>query len=89
MRTSGRTACICSGNEDDRSDGMSEKRWEYGQIFVRQPDVFGGLPKTGLEMEKMNRAGGEGWEMVGAVPFTLPSGEVRGAFLLFKREIAS
>lgn len=67
---------------------MSEKRWEYGQIFVRQPDVFGGLPKTGLEIEKMNRAGVEGWEMVGTVPFTLPSGEVRGAFILFKREIA-
>ena len=48
----------------------------------------GMLPKTGLEMEKMNRAGGEGWEMVGMVPFTLPSGEVRGAFILFKREIA-
>jgi len=40
-------------------------------------------------MEKLNRAGGEGWEMIGMVPFTLPSGEVRGAFLLFKREIAS
>ncbi|GAB4231294.1 MAG: hypothetical protein OHK0028_06190 [Deltaproteobacteria bacterium] len=67
---------------------MGNTRWEYGQIFVRRPDVFGGLPKTGLEMEKMNRAGGEGWEMVGIFPFTLPSGEVRGAFVLFKREIA-
>jgi len=67
---------------------MNAKRWEYGQIFVRRPEVFGGLPKSGLEVEKLNRAGGEGWEMVGIVPFTLPTGEVRGAFLLLKREIA-
>lgn len=67
---------------------MSRTNWEYGQIFLRSPEVFGGLPKTGLEMEKMNRAGGEGWEVVGIVPFTLPTGEVRGAFVLFKREIA-
>ncbi|MBI5904600.1 MAG: hypothetical protein C4529_03605 [Deltaproteobacteria bacterium] len=67
---------------------MSGTKWEYGQIFLKSPDVFGGLPKTGLEMEKMNRAGGEGWEVVGIVPFTLPTGEVRGAFVLFKREVA-
>jgi len=67
---------------------MTPKHWEYGQIFVRRPEIFGGLPKTGLDMEKLNRAGQEGWEMVGAVPFTLPTGEVRGAFILFKREIA-
>jgi hypothetical protein len=67
---------------------MSATNWEYGQIFLRTPEVFGGLPKTGLEMEKMNRAGGDGWEVVGIVPFTLPSGEVRGAFVLFKREVA-
>jgi hypothetical protein len=67
---------------------MSGKRWEYGQIFVRRPEVFGGLPKSGLEMEKLNRAGAEGWEMVGIVPFTLPTGEVRGAFILLKREVA-
>jgi hypothetical protein len=66
---------------------MSGKRWEYGQIFVRRPEVFGGLPKSGLELEKLNRAGAEGWEMVGIVPFTLPTGEVRGAFILLKREI--
>jgi hypothetical protein len=67
---------------------MNGKRWEYGQIFVRRPEVFGGLPKSGLEMEKLNRAGAEGWEMVGIVPFTLPTGEVRGAFILLKREVA-
>jgi len=67
---------------------MTPKQWEYGQIFVRRPEIFGGLPKTGLEMEKLNRAGQEGWEMVGVVPFTLPTGEVRGAFILFKRETA-
>ena len=66
---------------------MSGKRWEYGQIFVRRPEVFGGLPKSGLELEKLNRAGAEGWEMVGIVPFTLPTGEIRGAFILLKREI--
>jgi len=66
---------------------MSGKRWEYGQIFVRRPEVFGGLPKSGLELEKLNRAGAEGWEMVSIVPFTLPTGEVRGAFILLKREI--
>jgi hypothetical protein len=66
---------------------MSGRRWEYGQIFVRRPEVFGGLPKSGLELEKLNRAGAEGWEMVGIVPFTLPTGEVRGAFILLKREI--
>jgi len=67
---------------------MSGKRWEYGQIFVRRPEVFGGLPKSGLELEKLNRAGMEGWEMSGIVPFTLPTGEVRGAFILLKRESA-
>ncbi|HEX9191746.1 MAG TPA: hypothetical protein VF847_06590 [Candidatus Deferrimicrobiaceae bacterium] len=67
---------------------MSGKRWEYGQIFVRRPEVFGGLPKSGLELEKLNRAGADGWEMVGIVPFTLPTGEVRGAFILLKREAA-
>jgi len=66
---------------------MSGKRWEYGQLFVRRPEVFGGLPKSGLELEKLNRAGAEGWEMVSIVPFTLPTGEVRGAFILLKREI--
>ncbi len=67
---------------------MEQRRWEYGQIFVRRPEIFGGLPKTGLEMEKISKAGQEGWEMVGSLPFTLPTGEVRGAFILYKREIA-
>lgn len=67
---------------------MEAKKWEYGQIFVKRPEIFGGLPKTGMEMDKLNRAGAEGWEMVGTVPFTLPTGETRGAFVLFKREIA-
>ncbi len=63
------------------------KKWEYGQIFVRQPDVFGGLPKSGLALEKVNRAGQEGWELVSTIPFTVPGGEVRGAFFIFKREV--
>ncbi len=67
---------------------MSQGKWEYGQIFVRQPEIFGGLPKTGIELEKINRAGQEGWEAVAAIPFTLPNGEVRGAFVLFKRPIS-
>ncbi len=66
---------------------MDQKRWEYGQIFVRRPEIFGGLPKTGLDLEKINKAGQEGWEMVASFPFTLPTGETRGTFILFKREI--
>lgn len=67
---------------------MNSGKWEYGQIFVRQPEIFGGLPKTGIDLEKINRAGQDGWEMVSSIPFTLPSGEVRGAFVLFKRPAA-
>ena len=67
---------------------MSSGKWEYGQIFVRQPEIFGGLPKTGIDLDKINRAGQDGWEMVSSIPFTLPSGEVRGAFVLFKRPAA-
>ncbi len=62
-------------------------RWEYGQVFIPNPEPFGGLPKEGLELARANRAGGEGWELVSSVPYTTPQGEVRGAFLLFKREL--
>ncbi|MGE5663142.1 MAG: hypothetical protein ACM31I_02290 [Deltaproteobacteria bacterium] len=64
---------------------MANGKWEYGQIFVRRPEIFGGLPKTGIELDKINKAGLDGWEMVSSIPFTLPTGEVRGAFILFKR----
>jgi hypothetical protein len=64
------------------------KRWEYGQIFVHNPEQFGGYPREGLDMEKVQRAGAEGWELVSSIPYTTPEGEVRGAFLLFKREAA-
>ena len=63
-------------------------RWEYGQIFVPNPEPFGGLPKEGLDLSKAKRAGAEGWELVSSIPYTTPQGEVRGAFLLFKRELA-
>lgn len=62
-------------------------RWEYGQVFIPNPEPFGGLPKEGLELARANRAGEEGWELVSSVPYTTPQGEVRGAFLLFKREL--
>ncbi|MBI5115473.1 DUF4177 domain-containing protein [Candidatus Poribacteria bacterium] len=65
---------------------MKQKRWEYGQVFVRRPEIFGGLPKTGLNLEKINRAGDEGWELVNTIPFTVANGEVTGAFFIFKRE---
>jgi hypothetical protein len=63
-------------------------RWEYGQVFIPNPEPFGGLPKEALDLGRANRAGGEGWELVSSVPYTTPQGEVRGAFLLFKREIS-
>jgi hypothetical protein len=62
-------------------------RWEYGQVFIPNPEPFGGLPKEGLELGRANRAGEDGWELVSSVPYTTPQGEVRGAFLLFKREV--
>jgi hypothetical protein len=65
---------------------MGEKKWEYGQVFIRKPEVFGGLPKAGLNLEKINRAGEEGWELVSTIPFTIASGDVSGAFFLLKRE---
>ncbi|TLN14292.1 DUF4177 domain-containing protein [bacterium] len=64
------------------------QKWEYGQIFVHNPEPFGGYPKEGLELEKVQRAGREGWELVSSIPYTTPEGEVRGAFLLFKRELS-
>ncbi len=64
------------------------KRWEYGQIFVPNPEPFGGLPREGLDLTRAQKAGQEGWELVGSIPYTTPQGEVRGAFLMFKRELA-
>jgi len=65
------------------------KEWEYGQIFVPNPEPFGGFPREGLDLDKAQRAGSEGWELVSTIPYTTPQGEVRGAFFLFKREVAS
>jgi hypothetical protein len=70
-----------SGGKD-----MGSKKWEYGQVFIRRPEIFGGLPKAGLNLEKINRAGEEGWELVSTVPFTVAGGDVTGAFFLLKRE---
>lgn len=61
-------------------------KWEYGQIFIHNPEPFGGLPKEALNLAKVQRAGAEGWELVSTLPYTTPQGEVRGAFFLFKRE---
>ncbi len=63
-------------------------KYEYGQIFVKQPEVFGGLPKSGLSLDKINRAGEDGWELVSTIPFTVAGGEVRGVFFIFKRPIS-
>jgi hypothetical protein len=65
------------------------KKWEYGQIFVLSPEPFGGLPKEAVDLAKVQRAGAEGWELVSTIPYTTAQGEVRGAFLLFKREAVS
>ena len=62
-------------------------KWEYGQIFVPNPEPFGGMPKEGLDLTKINRAGEEGWELVSSVPYSTAQGEVRGAFMLLKREL--
>jgi len=61
------------------------KRWDYGQIFVPNPEPFGGLPKESLDLAKVKRAGMEGWELVSSIPYTA-QGEVRGSFFIFKRE---
>ena len=29
---------------------MGHKKWEYGQVFIRKPETFGGLPKAGLNL---------------------------------------
>jgi hypothetical protein len=65
---------------------MANKQWEYGQIFVPKPDVFGGLPKNPLDLRKITRAGIAGWELVSTVPFTVGQGEIKGTFFILKRE---
>ncbi len=66
---------------------MADNKWEYGQIFIAKPDVFGGLPKKPLDLRKINRAGKAGWELVSTVPFTVGQGEVKGTFFILKREM--
>lgn len=60
-------------------------KWEYGQIFINNPESYGGLPKEAMDITKLKRAGAEGWELVSTIPFTTPEGEVRGAFMVLKR----
>ena len=31
-----------------------KKKWEYGQLFVPNPESFGGLPKEGLDLATAN-----------------------------------
>jgi hypothetical protein len=64
-----------------------KKRWEYGQLYVEQPEMFGGRPKSGMDLSRVNKAGAEGWEMVSAVPFTHTHGVVKGFFFIFRREV--
>ena len=59
--------------------------WEYGQIFVVNPQPYGGLPKEALDITKLKRAGQEGWELVSVIPYTTPDGGVSGAFMILKR----
>ena len=63
------------------------KKWEYGQLYESNPEIFGGRPKAGVNLVKINKAGEEGWELVGSTPFTSSQGEVLGAFYLFKRPV--
>lgn len=63
------------------------KKWEYGQLYEPNPEIFGGRPKTGINLQKITKAGEEGWELVGNTPFTTVQGEVLGAFYLFKRPV--
>ena len=67
---------------------MANKKYEYGQIFVAKPDVFGGLPKNPLDLRKISTAGKAGWEVVSTVPFTIGQGEIKGTFFILKREIS-
>lgn len=66
---------------------MGIKKWEYGQIYVAQPEIFGGMPKSGLDLSKVNKAGQEGWDLVSAVPFYQTHAGAKGFFMIFKREI--
>lgn len=59
--------------------------WEYGQIFVTNPQPYGGLPKEALDISKLKRAGREGWELISTIPYTTPDGAVSGAFMILKR----
>jgi hypothetical protein len=66
---------------------MERKKWEYGQIYVPQPEMFGGMPKGGLDLSRANKAGHEGWDLVSAVPFTHAHTGVKGYFFIFRREL--
>jgi hypothetical protein len=63
------------------------RTWEYGQLYESNPEIFGGRPRTGINLLKINKAGEEGWELVGMTPFTSAQGEVLGAFYFFKRPV--
>jgi hypothetical protein len=64
-----------------------KQKWEYGQIYVAQPEMFGGMPKSGLDLSKVNKAGMEGWEFISAVPFSHAQGITKGFFMIFRREV--
>lgn len=63
------------------------EKWEYGQIFLNNPESFGGLPKEALDIAKLKRAGADGWELTSTIPYTTPDGVVRGAFMILKRPL--
>jgi hypothetical protein len=66
---------------------MAQQKWEYGQVYIPHPEIFGGMPKSGLDLSRINKAGHEGWELVSSVPFTTSQGEIKGSFYLFKRAL--
>ena len=55
------------------------RAWEYGQLYESNPEVFGGRPKAGINLLKINKAGEEGWELVGQHALhDRPGGSPRG-----------
>ena len=41
------------GKDCNRETPMADKNWEYGQVYVPHPDMFGGMPKSGLDLSRI------------------------------------
>jgi len=57
-------------------------KWEY---MVRGPENLGGHNALATAVEKLNRLGQDGWELVVWVPFPSSDPELRIGFYLLKR----